>query len=593
MEKIRHEGLKKWVREMAGMCNPDSIIWIDGSKEQKKMLVEEGFKTGDFIQLNQDVLPGCLYHRSTQNDVARTEHLTYICTPSKEEAGPTNNWMAPEEAYRRAGEIFSGSMHERTMYVIPFAMGILDSSFCKIGVELTDSIYVVISMGIMTRTGKAVLDKLGTDGEFTRCMHGKADLDEKKRMILHFPQDNAIWSVSSGYGGNALLGKKCLSLRIAGTHAKREGWLAEHMLIMGVEFADGNIEYVAAALPSACGKTNLAMLIPPEHFARKGYRVWTVGDDIAWMRVGEDGRLWAVNPEAGFFGVVPGTNSKSNPNAVKTIKKNTIFTNVGLKPDRTVWWEQADGEAPQEALDWRGKPWRPGIKDADGKPTLAAHPNSRFTAPAQNCPCISPRWEDPKGVPISAILFGARRASVPPLVYESFNWMHGVFVGASVASERTAAQVGKVGEVRRDPMAMLPFCGYNMADYFKHWIEMGSCMKRPPKIFHINWFRTDASGKFLWPGFGENLRVLLWVLARCSGKAGARMTPIGYIPELNDIEMTGIEGVSDKMKELFEVRADEWKEEAKEIKKFFETFGSRLPAGLWDEYNALCKRLGI
>ncbi|MEW6040943.1 MAG: phosphoenolpyruvate carboxykinase (GTP) [Elusimicrobiota bacterium] len=587
----QHKKLLEWVDGMARMCSPDKVVWIDGSEHQRHKLIEEGYKTGDFIPLNERMLPGCLYHRSAPNDVARTEHLTYICTPDKEDAGPTNNWMSPDDGYRRANEIFRNSMKGRTIYVIPFSMGTLDSPFCKIGIELTDSIYVVISMMVMTRVGKAVLDKLGTSGEFTKCLHGKADLDDKKRLILHFPQDNTIWSVGSGYGGNALLGKKCLSLRIAGTLARQEGWLAEHMLIMGVEYPDGHIEYIAAALPSACGKTNLAMLVPPEKFAKNGYKVWTVGDDIAWMRPGKDGRLYAVNPEAGFFGVVPGTNSKSNPNAVKTIQKDTIFTNVGLKPDGSVWWEGADGKIPKEALDWRGKPWHPGMKDENGKPLLAAHPNSRFTAPASNCPCISAKWEDPEGVPVSAILFGARRAHTAPLVYQSFNWQHGVFVGVSVASELTAAQVGKIGQLRRDPMAMLPFCGYNMADYFSHWLGMEKRLSNPPKLFHINWFRVDESGRFLWPGFGENLRVLLWILDRCNEKISADKTPVGWIPFKKDIDLEGLNIPSVDMEALFKVDISEWKKETENIRIFFESFGSRLPLEMHAELKNLRNRL--
>src|SRR3990167_10430641 len=507
-----HKKLISWVKQMAALCKPDSIAWIDGSEHQKKILEKEALTTGEILQLNQEKLPGCFYHRSAKDDVARTEHLTFICTSQKRDAGPTNNWMPPVEAYKKAESIFKGAMKGRVMYVIPFSMGPVGSPFSKIGVELTDSIYVVLNMLIMTRVGESVLKHLGKDGDFTKCLHSKAELDINKRLILHFPEDNAIWSVGTGYGGNVLLGKKCLSLRIASYLGKREEWLAEHMLIMGIESPNGHIEYIAAAFPSACGKTNLAMLIPPEGLKRKGYRVWTVGDDIAWMRVDSDGALWAINPESGFFGVAPGSNSRTNPNMVKTIQKNTIYTNVLLKPDKTVWWEGADGEAPESGGEWQGRLWNPGIKDEQGNVIKGAHPNSRFTTPIVNCPSASFRIEQHHGVPISAIVFGGRRAHLAPLVYEAFNWQHGVFVGAAMASETTAAQAGKVGQVRRDPMAMLPFCGYNMADYFRHWLEMGKKMTKSPKIFHVNWFRTDEKGKFLWRGYGETLRVLEWVL---------------------------------------------------------------------------------
>ncbi|MBM4043374.1 MAG: phosphoenolpyruvate carboxykinase (GTP), partial [Planctomycetes bacterium] len=495
-----HRELLAWVRETKEMCQPDSVVWIDGSEEQRRALLAEALKTGEFIELNHEKLPGCYYHRSALNDVARTEGLTYVCTSREEDAGPTNNWMPPEEASDKAAAIFAGSMRGRTMYVIPFSMGPVGSEFSKIGVQTTDSIYVVISMMIMTRVGKAVLDQLGTSGEFTRCAHGKAELDLKRRLILHFPEDNTIWSVGSGYGGNALLGKKCLSLRIAGYLARKEGWMAEHMLIMGVEHPDGQIDYIAGAFPSACGKTNLAMLVPPDALAKKGYKVWTIGDDIAWMRIGPDGRLYAINPEAGFFGVAPGTNAKSNLNALKSVQRNSLFTNTVLCPDGTVWWEQGDGEPPPEgALDWTGKPWWPGKADEHGKRVPGAHPNSRFTAPARQCPSIAPNWEDPQGVPISAIILGARRARLSPLVYQCFNWQHAVYVGATMASERTAAQDGKFGEIRHDPMAMLPFCGYNMGDYFQHWLDMGKRMTHRPKVFRVNWFRRDDDGNFIWP----------------------------------------------------------------------------------------------
>ena len=519
--------------------------------------------------------------------MARTENLTYICSTLNEDAGPTNNWMSPEEGYRRAREIFAGSMKGRTMYVIPFSMGPVGSPFSKIGVELTDSIYVVLNMRIMTRVGAAVLKQLGADGEFTKCLHGKADLDVNRRLILHFPEDNAIWSVGSGYGGNVLLGKKCLALRIASHLGRREGWMAEHMLVMGVESPGGRIEYIAAAFPSACGKTNLAMMIPPEGLKVKGYRVWTLGDDIAWMRIDTDGRLWAINPETGFFGVAPGTNSKSNPNMMKTISRNTIFTNVVLTKDGGVWWEGGDGEPPEEGWDWQGRPWKPGMKDEKGQPILGAIANARFTAPLTQCPSHSFRTEHHHGVPISAIIFGGRRTHLTPLVHEAFDWEHGVFIGATMASERTAAQVGKIGEVRHDPMAMLPFCGYHMGDYFEHWLNMGRRMANPPKIFHVNWFRTDENGKFLWPGYGENLRVIEWILDRCRGEADAVKTPIGYVPAPESLDLTGLDLPQESLGELLAVNRTEWYHETDKIASFFHTFGKRFPRVLWERLEEL------
>ncbi|MDD5679999.1 MAG: phosphoenolpyruvate carboxykinase (GTP) [Candidatus Omnitrophica bacterium] len=583
--------LKKWIREMAALCGPEKIVWIDGSEEEKKRLEREACKSGEMIRLNQKKLPGCLYHRTARNDVARTEHLTYICTSKKSDAGPTNNWLAPSLAYRRARKIFKGSMKGRTMYVIPFSMGPVGSPFSKTGIELTDSIYVVLNMRIMTRIGSEILKQLGPNGEFTKCLHSKAQLDINKRMILHFPEDNTIWSVNSGYGGNVLLGKKCMALRIASYIAKKENWLAEHMLILGVESPNGHVEYVAAAFPSACGKTNLAMLIPPKGLERKGYRIWTVGDDIAWMRVDSDGTLWAINPETGFFGVAPGTNSRSNPNAMATIKTNTIFTNVLLKPDKTVWWEGGDEPPPPKGMDWKGYPWQPGMVNENGKYIPGAHPNSRFTAPAKQCPSISYRIDQHHGVPISAIIFGGRRAYLAPLVYEAFNWRHGVFVGAIMASERTAAQYGKVGEVRRDPMAMLPFCGYNMGDYFGHWLTMGKKMKKMPKIFHVNWFRVDENGKFMWPGYGENLRIIEWILDRCDNKIPAKKTPIGYVPRPNDIDMTGLNLSEETLKNLLNIDKREWQKEMKDIGQFLKKFGKHLPKEILKEYNSLLKRL--
>ena len=588
-----HKELAKWVRECAELCKPDRVIWINGSELEKNRLEKEAFKTGELIQLNQKKLPGCSYHRTAINDVARTENLTYICTKKKRNAGPTNNWMTPEEGYRQAGEIFKNSMRGRTMYVIPFSMGPIGSPFSKIGVELTDSLYVVLNMRNMTRMGKQVLDHLEkTNGEFTKCLHGKAELDVKRRLILHFPEDNTIWSVGSGYGGNVLLGKKCLALRIASALGKKEGWLAEHMLIMGIEDPTGYIGYIAAAFPSACGKTNLAMLIPPEGLKVKGYRIWTVGDDIAWMQIDSDGKLWAINPENGLFGVAPGTNTQTNPTIMAAIKKDTIYTNVLLKPDMTVWWEGGDPPVPKEGINWQGKPWKPGTVDEHGAPKVGAHPNARFTVPIKNVPSITNRLEHHHGVPISAIIFGGRREHLAPLVYESFNWQHGVFVGATMASERTAAQFGKIGEVRRDPMAMLPFCGYNMGDYFGHWLKLGKKMSPPPKIFHVNWFRKDANGKFLWPGFGDNLRVLEWIIERCRGTVRARETAIGYLPNEKDIDLTGLKLPDQNMKKLFAIDKNDWADELKGIAEFFAGFGGDLPKEMQAEYRALKKRLG-
>ncbi|MBZ4646119.1 MAG: phosphoenolpyruvate carboxykinase [Petroclostridium sp.] len=573
----------QWLDEMVKLTKPDKVVWIDGSEEQKDQLRKEALATGEIIELNQEKLPGCYLHRTAENDVARVEDRTFICTPTKEEAGPTNNWVDPKEMYERLTKLFDGSMKGRTMYVIPFMMGPFGSPFSKIGIELTDSIYVVLNMDIMTRVGKKVLDELGDSPDFVKCLHARKDIDPENRYIVHFPQDNTIWSINSGYGGNVLLSKKCFALRIASYQGKQEGWMAEHMLILGLENPQGEVKYIAAAFPSACGKTNLAMLIPPEEL--KGYKVWTVGDDIAWLRVGEDGRLWAINPEAGFFGVAPGTSSKTNPNALATVQKNTIFTNVVMTPEGTVWWEGLDGEPPKEGIDWKGNPWTPesGVK--------GAHPNSRFTAPARQCPCISPEWESPQGVPISAIVFGGRRAKTAPLVYEAFNWQHGVFVGATMASETTAAAIGAVGVVRRDPMAMIPFCGYNMADYFGHWLEMGKKIPKAPKIFHVNWFRLDENGKFIWPGFGDNLRVLNWIIDRCEGKAEAVETPIGYLPTVDAINTEGLDISEEVMKELLKVDKSVWMEDVKGQKEFFEKFGDRLPQAIKDELKALEERL--
>ena len=588
---IKYAHVQKWVDAMAAICQPDNIDWCDGGDEERQRLTAQAVKTGELFELNQEKLPGCYLHRTAANDVARTEHLTYICTSFQGDAGPTNNWMSPREAYRKARDYFTGAMKGRTMYVVPFAMGPVGSPFSKIGIELTDSIYVVLNMRIMTRMGAEVMDALGPQGEFTKCLHSKADLDVNRRLILHFPEDNAIWSVGSGYGGNVLLGKKCLALRIASVLAQREKWLAEHMLILGIEEPNGHIQYVAAAFPSACGKTNLAMLLPPEGLKQKGYRIWTVGDDIAWMKLDTDGHLWAVNPEMGFFGVVPGTNSRSNSVAMATINRDTIYTNVALKPDGAVWWEGHDDPPPAEALDWQGRPWKLGLKDKDGNTILAAHPNSRFTAPFTNCPTHSFRYNQHHGVAIDAIIFGGRRATLAPLVYEALDWNHGVYVGASMASERTAAQFGALGEVRRDPMAMLPFCGYNMADYFGHWLDMGSRIKFQPKIFHVNWFRTDENGKFLWPGFGENLRIVEWILARCRGEVEAVDTPIGYVPNPSDIDMTGLSMPNGAMDKLFAINRKDWLAEVDAVGKFFDGFGTRMPDEMWRQHDLLRGRL--
>ncbi len=582
----KNPAVLKWVEECAALLKPESIYWVDGSEAEKKRMIAECLKTGELEELNQDLLPGCYLHHSAQNDVARTEHLTFICTPTKEEAGPTNNWMAPAEAYAKMRGVYDGAMRGRTLYVIPFIMGPAGSPFSKVGVEITDSLYVVLNMGIMTRMGNVAWKQLGESPNFTKGLHSKADLNESRRFICHFPQDNTIWSVGSGYGGNALLGKKCLALRIASALGQKEGWLAEHMLILGIENPKGEKRYIAAAFPSACGKTNLAMLVPPAHLVKQGYKVWTVGDDIAWLRVGPDGRLWASNPEAGFFGVVPGTNSRSNPNAVATIRTNTIYTNVGKLPNGDVWWEGHDNLPPEECLDWKGQKWTP---DSE---TKAAHPNSRFTAPARQCPSIAPNWEDPAGVPLDAILFGGRRAHLTPLITQSFNWQHGVFMGATMASETTAAQQGgNVGVVRRDPMAMLPFCGYNMADYFSHWLAMGAKIKNPPKIFLANWFRQSKDGKYLWPGYGDNMRVLLWILDRAQGKGAAVESPIGTLPTKDAVDVGGLNLSSQVMEELLSVDRGAWETEIADIDKFFAQFGARLPAVLKAERDALAARI--
>ena len=574
----------------AELVKPDKIVWIDGSEEQIEALRAEACSTGELIKLNEELLPDCYYHRTAVNDVARVEDRTLICTKKEEDAGPTNHWMDPEKAYKMLYDIARDSYKGRTMYVIPYSMGPVGSPLAKIGIELTDSIYVVLNMCIMTRVGKKVLDVLGDSNDWVRGLHCKCAIDAENRWICQFPEDNTIISVNSGYGGNVLLGKKCFALRIASYQGKNEGWQAEHMLILGIENPQGEVKYICAAFPSACGKTNLAMLIPPEGYRKKGYKVWCVGDDISWIRKGEDGRLYAINPENGFFGVAPGTNDHSNPNALASTKKGTIFTNVARNlDDNTVWWEGLDKNPPVNAEEWTGKKVNGPEWKAEGK--NLAHPNSRFTAPAVNCPCISSEFENPQGVPISAFVFGGRRAKLAPLVYQSRDWNHGVFVGSIMASETTAAAAGAVGVVRRDPMAMLPFCGYNMGDYWKHWIDIGKTLDpdKAPKIFNVNWFRKDDEGNFLWPGFGDNLRVLEWILKRCDGEVDAKETAIGYVPYAKDINIEGLEGeVSlDSLESILDVDKSLWETEADGIAEFYGKFGDKLPEELSEELETL------
>ncbi|MCI8601629.1 MAG: phosphoenolpyruvate carboxykinase (GTP) [Oscillospiraceae bacterium] len=586
-----------WVDEMVALCKPAEVVWIDGSDEQLQSLRDEAVKTGEMILLNQEKLPGCLYHRTAVNDVARVEDRTFICSSKKEDAGPTNNWMAPAEMHAKLDPMYDGVMKGRTMYVIPYSMGPIGSPLAKVGVEVTDSIYVVLNMDIMTRMGKQAFENLGeTSNDFVRGLHSKANVDPENRYIVHFPEENTICSINSAYGGNVLLGKKCFALRIASYQGKNEGWMAEHMLILGIENPQGETKYICAAFPSACGKTNLAMLIPPAIYREKGYKVWTVGDDIAWLRPGPDGRLYAINPENGFFGVAPGTNEKSNPNALHTTMKGTIFTNVAInKANMTVWWESLDKNPPVDAIEWKGSEVNGPEFIAEGN--KLAHPNSRFTAPAENCPCVSPEFNNPNGVPISAIVFGGRRAKTAPLVYQSFDWRHGTFVGSIMASETTAAAAGAVGVVRRDPMAMLPFCGYNMGDYWQHWLNMGEKLgDKAPKIFHVNWFRTDDEGHFIWPGFGDNMRVLMWILDRCEGKADAVETAIGYEPKPEDINIEGLDDVTiDTIRGLLSVDKESWLEditrEGTGIEAFYAKFGDKLPAEMRKQLDALKDRL--
>ncbi len=583
----------EWIDEMAAMTKPDKIVWIDGSQEQIDALRDEACSTGEIIKLNQELLPDCYLHRTAVNDVARVEGRTFICTSKKEDAGNINNWMDPTEMYAKLKKLYTGAMKGRTMYVIPYSMSVVGSPFAKYGIELTDSIYVVLNMVIMTRVGTNVLEALGDSPDYIKGLHAKAQLDEENRYIVHFPEDNTIMSVNSGYGGNVLLGKKCFALRIASYLGRKEGWMAEHMLILGIENPEGEIKYVTAAFPSACGKTNLAMLIPPAIYKNKGYKAWCVGDDIAWLRVGGDGRLWAVNPENGFFGVAPGTNEQSNPNALHTCMKNTIFTNVVHNLDNnTVWWEGLDKNPPANANDWKGNKWDYTKYDKKDKSTCGAHPNSRFTASAANCPCLSSEFNNPKGVPVSAIIFGGRRAKTAPLVYQARSWQHGVFIGSIMASETTAAATGAVGVVRRDPMAMRPFAGYDMGDYFAHWLAMGKKIANPPMIFNVNWFRTDDEGHFIWPGFGDNMRVVMWILDRCAGKVDAVETPIGFVPKAEDIEIDGLDITVDTVRELLNVDADLWKEEIDGIDEFYKQIGDRVPKELYDELAELKARLG-
>ena len=577
--------VEQWVDEVARTTRPDNVVWCDGSDAENERLISQMVGDGTLIRLNQASQPNCYLHRSNPQDVARTEHLTFICSERPEDAGPTNNWMSPVEARERVWPLFNGSMRSRTMYVVPYIMGPVSSPYAKVGVEVTDSPYVVANMRLMTRMGKVALDRLNAGtADWVPGLHSLGDLSPDHRFILHFPETRTIWSVGSGYGGNALLGKKCFSLRIASNMGRAQGWLAEHMLILGLESPDGDVTYIAGAFPSACGKTNLAMLKSP--MEAEGWKVWTVGEDIAWINIGPDGRFWAINPESGYFGVAPGTNRNSNPNAMDAISHNSIFTNVAMTDDGKVWWEGMDGPVPDRLTDWQGRPWTP----ASG--TKAAHPNSRFTTPAEQNPAISPHWEDPQGVPLSAILFGGRRARTVPLVYRSFDWEHGVFVGATMASETTAAATGAVGVVRRDPMAMLPFCGYNMADYWAHWLEMGRRAKRPPQIYQVNWFRTNDEGKFIWPGFGENIRVLRWVRDQVMGKTGnSRETQVGIVPTAEAIGAAEL-GIRPRDVDcLLAIDRDDWLREADDQAEFLQKFGDRLPPELRKQHEALHSRL--
>lgn len=586
--------LEKWVEEQAKLTKPDEIHWCDGSEKEARRIVQAGIQKEKidnspvFYELNQRKWSKAYLHRSHHTDVARTEHLTYVCHPDKETAGENNNWMDPEEAKEKLAELSDGCMRGKTMYVLPYMMGHPDSPYAKACVQLTDISYVAVSMRIMTRMSKKIIDKIGDSDDFVKGLHSVGDFDPNKRLIMHFPDEHLVWSIGSGYGGNALLGKKCFSLRIASWLGLQEGWLAEHMVILGIEDPEGNITYIAAALPSACGKTNLAMM----ESALPGYKVWTLGDDIAWMNIGPDGRLWAINPEVGFFGVAPGTSTETNPNMMKTLKKGkfypTLFTNTALNTDTNEpWWEGADGPTPEKLIDWRGNPW----DKSSG--TKAAHPNSRFTVSIYNSPTLSKEFDNPKGVPISAIIFGGRRTQLIPLVAEGFDWKNGVFLGARMGSETTAAAAHQVGTLRRDPMAMLPFCGYNMGDYFGHWLSIGKRLTNPPKIFSINWFREDDKGNFIWPGFGENIRVLKWIIDRANNRVGARETPIGLVPNLEDLNLDGLNIPQEKLEKLFEVKPQDWQPETKDIENFLGQFGQRMPQEIWNELNEMKSKLKI
>jgi len=572
-----------WVEQCARLTTPDRVVWCDGTEGEKARLTADAVSKRILIPLDPQRLPNCHLHRSNPNDVARTERLTFICTPTREEAGPNNNWMAPEDAYLKLGALLEGSMKGRTMYVVPYVMGPIGSRLAKVGIQITDSLYVVLNMRIMTRMGKVALDVLGGSNDFNRGLHATLDLDPERRFICHFPQDNTIWSVGSGYGGNALLGKKCLALRIGSWLGRKEGWLAEHMLIMGVEDPRGETTYVAAAFPSACGKTNFAMLIPPKRF--HGWHVWTVGDDICWMRPGPDGRLWAINPENGYFGVAPGTNRSTNPTAMRTIARDTLYTNVALTPDGDVWWEGKDGPVPESLVDWQGRPWTPASTEK------AAHPNSRFTAPMTNNPHLSPRANDPRGVPISAIIFGGRRSDTVPLVLQAFNWAHGVYLGATLGSETTAAATGQVGVVRRDPMAMLPFCGYDLGLYFSHWLDMSHRIATLPTIFQVNWFRKGANGRYLWPGFGDNMRVLKWIIDRAHGRAGARETALGWVPRQDDFDLSGVPVPLDDVDEAQQIDPAAWRAELADQEAFFEKYAATMPREIVLQRELLIARM--
>ncbi len=574
--------LVKFVEDAAKLTQPDSIYWCNGLEDEYRSLIEQMLDDGTLTELNQEKFPNCYLHRSDPTDVARTEHLTFVCTRSKDNAGCTNNWADPDETKNKMNNLFNGCMEGRTMYVVPYIMGPESSPHSQVGVQITDSPYVVINLRIMTRMGSTALDRLGDSDRFIRGIHSIGELDPERRFICHFPEENLIMSYGSGYGGNALLSKKCHSLRLASVMARDEGWLAEHMLILGLESPNGDVTYMCGAFPSASGKTNLAMLKSPK--SQKSWNIWTMGDDIAWIYPGQDGRFWTINPEAGFFAVAPGTTWKTNPNALETMTKNTIFTNVAVTGEGFPWWDGLTDYIPTGVIDWQGNPWSPGV-------AKAAHPNARFTTSIRQVPSLSPHLDDPKGVPLSAILFGGRRAGLTPLVFEALDWVHGVFIGATMAAETTAAAVGTVGVVRRDPMAMRPFCGYNIADYFKHWIKMGSQVSKPPRIFHVNWFRTNSKGEYLWPGFGENIRVLKWISERVNGKGDAVKTPIGYVPKQDSLDLKGLRISQEALEDLLRVDRKEWLNELEDIRVFLNSLGERVPEEIWREFSKLESRL--